>query len=134
MNCWPGAPVRFPEPPKLILNFIPYLKKDLDQGRISLEFAQALLERMFVRFNERINVLGTEAAEARAGLRANDNITIGGLCVQYLVANAEELKAAKKYPDRYPDLLVRVGGYSALFTRLSPELQDAIIERVEQAL
>ena len=61
-------------------------------------------------------------------------VKIGGLCVQYLVANAEELKTAKKYPDRYPDLLVRVGGYSALFTRLSPELQDAIIERVEQAL
>lgn len=48
--------------------------------------------------------------------------------------NAEELKDAKKNPDRYPDLLVRVGGYSALFTRLSPELQDAIIERVEQAI
>ena len=61
-------------------------------------------------------------------------VKIGGLCVQYLVANAEELKTAKKYPDRYPDLLVRVGGYSALFTRLSPELQDAVIERVEQAL
>ena len=47
--------------------------------------------------------------------------------------NSEELKEAKLYPDRFPDLLVRVGGYSALFTRLSPELQNAIIERVEQA-
>ena len=61
-------------------------------------------------------------------------VKIGGLCVQYLVANAEELKDAKKNPDRYPDLLVRVGGYSALFTRLSADLQDAIIERVEQTL
>ncbi|MBW1994134.1 MAG: hypothetical protein JRI77_06750 [Deltaproteobacteria bacterium] len=61
-------------------------------------------------------------------------IDIGGLCVQYLVLNAEELKEAKKHPERYPDLLVRVGGYSALFTRLSPELQDAIIARVEQNL
>jgi formate C-acetyltransferase len=61
-------------------------------------------------------------------------INIGGLCVQYNVLNADELKEAKLYPDRYPDLLVRVGGYSALFTRLSPELQDAIIARVEQRM
>ncbi len=60
-------------------------------------------------------------------------IRIGGQCVQYLVLNSEDLKEAKRYPERYPDLLVRVGGYSALFTRLSRELQDAIIERVEQA-
>jgi formate C-acetyltransferase len=61
-------------------------------------------------------------------------INIGGLCVQYNVLNAEELREAKAHPDRCPDLLVRVGGYSALFTRLSPELQDAIIARVEQKL
>jgi len=61
-------------------------------------------------------------------------VNIGGLCVQYLVLNVDELKEAKRHPDRYPDLLVRVGGYSALFTELSPELQDAIIARVEQAI
>jgi len=61
-------------------------------------------------------------------------VNIGGLCVQYNVLNVEELKEAKAHPERYPDLLVRVGGYSALFTRLSPELQDAIIARVEQRI
>ena len=39
-----------------------------------------------------------------------------------------------QWAKRCSDLLVRVGGYSALFTRLSPELQDAIIARVEQSL
>ena len=41
----------------------PYLKKDLAEDRISPALAQALLERMFVRFNERINVLSTEAID-----------------------------------------------------------------------
>jgi formate C-acetyltransferase len=49
------------------------------QGMITSEFTQALLERLFLRFNERINVLSYEAAEGRAGFRTNDNITIGGL-------------------------------------------------------
>jgi formate C-acetyltransferase len=61
-------------------------------------------------------------------------INIGGLCVQYNVLNADDLKEAKAHPDRYPDLLVRVGGYSAFFTRLTPQLQDAIIARIEQKL
>lgn len=61
-------------------------------------------------------------------------IHIGGQCVQYQVVSADELREAKQHPERYPDLLVRIGGYSALFTRLSPELQDAIIGRVELVL
>ena len=36
---------------------------------------------------------------------------------------------ARKEPAAHKDLLVRVGGYSAYFVDLPPELQDEIVER-----
>ena len=38
----------------------------------------------------------------------------------------------KKNPEKYKTLVVRVAGYSALFTTLSRSLQDYIINRTEQ--
>ena len=51
--------------------------------------------------------------------------------LQFNVINQATLLAAKKDPERYKDLLVRVAGYSAYFVDLSPELQDDIIDRTE---
>jgi pyruvate formate-lyase/glycerol dehydratase family glycyl radical enzyme len=50
---------------------------------------------------------------------------------QFNIINSETLKAAKAHPEDYPDLMVRVAGYCALFSTLMPEAQDAIIERTE---
>ena len=43
--------------------------------------------------------------------------------------SVDDLRSAKKNPENYEHLMVRVGGYSARFTRLSSELQDEIISR-----
>ena len=43
--------------------------------------------------------------------------------------SVEDLKDAKEHPENYEHLMVRVGGYSARFTRLSTDLQDEIISR-----
>ena len=43
----------------------------------------------------------------------------------------EELKEAQKHPEKYGDLIVRVGGYSDYFVRLSRDLQDNVIARTE---
>lgn len=51
--------------------------------------------------------------------------------LQFNIINKETLLAAKKDPDKYRNLLVRVAGYSAYFVDLSPELQDDIIARTE---
>jgi formate C-acetyltransferase len=60
--------------------------------------------------------------------------TLKGWHVQYNIVSRETLLAAKKNPENYRDLVVRVAGYSAFFTTLSPDTQDDIIERTEQSL
>lgn len=57
-----------------------------------------------------------------------------GWHVQYNIVSRETLLAAKQHPDQYRDLVVRVAGYSAFFTALSPEAQDDIIARTEHTL
>ena len=44
----------------------------------------------------------------------------------------ETLLDAQEHPEQYKHLVVRVAGYSALFTTLSKSLQDDIIRRTEQ--
>jgi len=60
--------------------------------------------------------------------------TLKGWHVQYNIVSRETLMAAKKNPENYRDLVVRVAGYSAFFTTLSPDTQDDIIARTEQKL
>ncbi len=55
-----------------------------------------------------------------------------GMHVQFNVVTKETLLDAQKNPENYKTLVVRVAGYSALFTTLSRSLQDDIIARTEQ--
>ncbi|CNC66301.1 MULTISPECIES: formate C-acetyltransferase/glycerol dehydratase family glycyl radical enzyme [Yersinia pseudotuberculosis complex] len=57
-----------------------------------------------------------------------------GWHIQYNIVSRETLIEAKKHPDQYRDLVVRVAGYSAFFTALSPDTQDDIITRTEHTL
>ena len=56
-----------------------------------------------------------------------------GSHMQFNVVSRETLYDAQKHPENYQSLVVRVAGYSALFTTLSKSLQDDIINRTEQA-
>ena len=55
-----------------------------------------------------------------------------GSHVQFNVVDRQTLLDAQKNPEQYKHLVVRVAGYSALFTTLSRSLQDDIINRTEQ--
>ena len=55
-----------------------------------------------------------------------------GMHMQFNVVSRETLRDAQKNPEKYKSLVVRVAGYSALFTTLSRSLQDDIINRTEQ--
>ena len=55
-----------------------------------------------------------------------------GMHMQFNVVSRETLRDAQLHPENYKSLVVRVAGYSALFTTLSKSLQDDIINRTEQ--
>ena len=52
-----------------------------------------------------------------------------GWHVQYNVVSRETLLDAQKHPENYPNLIVRVCGFSARFTALSPEWQEEVLTR-----
>ena len=77
------------------------------------------------------------ALEGTAGLESFVALIRGyfdqkGSHVQFNVVSRETLIEAQKNPEKYKGLVVRVAGYSALFTTLSKSLQDDIINRTEQ--
>ena len=55
----------------------------------------------------------------------------GGFEMQINVVDRETLLAAQKEPEKYKDLVVRIGGYSDYFTRISPEMQAEVLARSE---
>ena len=55
-----------------------------------------------------------------------------GMHMQFNVVDRQTLLDAQAHPEKYAGLVVRVAGYSALFTTLSKSLQDDIIRRTEQ--
>jgi pyruvate-formate lyase len=72
--------------------------------------------------------------EARSAIQAlfNGYFLQGGMQLQVNVCDADTLRAAQKNPEHYKSLIVRVGGYSDYFVRLSRKLQDEIIQRTAQ--
>jgi len=76
-------------------------------------------------------------SKASLGKNSSDTMTsiiktylkCGGFEVQINVVDNETLKKAQKKPEEYQDLVVRIGGYSDYFVRLSPEMQEEVILR-----
>lgn len=56
---------------------------------------------------------------------------LGGHHIQFNVVSRQTLEKAKKEPQSYKDLVVRIAGYSAYFTELNSRTQDEIIKRTE---
>ncbi len=56
---------------------------------------------------------------------------LGGSQLQPTCVSAQTLREAQTNPDRYRDLIVKVGGYSTYFADLGREIQQEIIERTE---
>ena len=85
-------------------------------------------------FNQKFH---PSALSGRSGLESFVSFIRGyfdqkGSHIQFNVVSKETLLDAQKNPEEYKTLVVRVAGYSALFTSLSRSLQDDIINRTEQ--
>lgn len=55
----------------------------------------------------------------------------GGMQLQVSSLSREEMLDAIEHPERHENLVVRIGGYSEYFNRLSPALQQTVLERTE---
>ena len=44
--------------------------------------------------------------------------------------DAAQVLEAHKDPSKYPDLVVRVTGFSAYFASLSPEMRQVVVDRI----
>jgi pyruvate-formate lyase len=69
---------------------------------------------------------GVEAVEAMI----KTHNAQGGTLVNINVISKEQILEAHADPDKYPDLVVRVTGYSAFFKTLSPEYRQQIVDRI----
>lgn len=55
---------------------------------------------------------------------------LGGTLINVNIIDAKTLRSAQKEPEKYPDLIVRVTGFTAYFIMLSPEFRDFVIKRI----
>jgi len=75
------------------------------------------------------SALTTDEDLTKLGSMIKTYLTNGGKHIQFNVVDREVMEDAKVKPDKHPDLVVRVAGYSAYFTRLPESIQDEVIER-----
>ena len=61
-------------------------------------------------------------------------ITLGGHQIQLNTVDADTLKDAQANPEKYPQLIVRIWGWSAYFVELDKRFQDHVIARSEYRL
>ncbi len=89
-----------------------------------------------ITFNQRFNstAVMTDRELSKWSDLVREFVDACGVEAQYTVVDSATLREAQKSPNDYRDLFVRVGGYSAVFVELSPEVQETIIARAEQAI
>lgn len=58
------------------------------------------------------------------------HFNLGGTLVNINVVDAKKILAAHKDPSKYPDLVVRVTGFTAYFNSLSPAFRELVVKRL----
>ncbi|MFZ7125276.1 MAG: trans-4-hydroxy-L-proline dehydratase [Desulfobacterales bacterium] len=74
-------------------------------------------------------ILRDEAGLTRLASLVRAYFRMDGHHIQFNVVDADLLRLARREPENYRDLIVRVAGYSDYFVDLTPELQEEIIRR-----
>ena len=54
----------------------------------------------------------------------------GGTLLNIKIINAQRILAANENPDLFPDLVVRVTGFTAYFCLLTPEFRKLVVDRI----
>ncbi len=84
-----------------------------------------------LKFNKKM--FGEESKQKLEAL-IETYLSRGGFELQINVTDKETLKKARENPELYQDLLVRIGGYSDYFVKLSPTMQEEVMLRTEHEI
>lgn len=75
-------------------------------------------------------VADQEEAIERIGAVIQSHFDLGGTLMNINVVDKATLEKANENPMAYPDLIVRVTGFTAYFATLSPEFRQIVVDRV----
>lgn len=120
-NYSPSLFIRQRGPVSVIKSFTkPDLTKTINGGPLTLEFDQSVFRN-------------TESV-SKLGMLVRTFVNLGGHQLQLNAVNKEKLLDAKKHPEKYRNLIVRVWGWSGYFVELDECYQDHVINRIEFGL
>jgi len=97
-----------------------HFERVINGGPLTLEFHSSMFS--------------DEDSVKKVALFVKTYIRMGGHQLQLNAVNAETLKDAQKRPENYPQLVVRIWGWSAYFVELDKEYQDHVLARQEYSL
>jgi len=117
-NFSPSLDVKLNGPVSIIRSFSkPDMKKMMNGGPLTLELHDTVF-----RNPESIR---------KVSALVKAYMDMGGQQLQLNAVNREQLIEAKKHPEQYRNLIVRVWGWSGYFIELEEQYQDHIIQRTE---
>lgn len=123
-----------------------YYDADIAAGRLTRERALLLIESLYLLINDFVpdglaynmkfpgDLFRAPGSHGRLRELIETFMARGGFETQVNVVNRETLLAAEKNPEQYRDLVVRIGGYTDYFTRLSPGMRREILMRTEHGI
>ena len=116
-NYSPSLFIREKGPLSVIKSFAkPNLERVINGGPLTLEFDQSIFRN--------------DEAVVKLGQLVRTFIVLGGHQLQLNTISLEKLLDAKKHPEKYRNLIVRVWGWSGYFVELDECYQDHVINRI----
>lgn len=70
------------------------------------------------------------SAISNIGAVIESHFEMGGTLININIVDGEKIRAAYKDPSLFPDLVVRVTGFTAYYAALSPEFRKMIVDRI----
>ncbi|MBK9389567.1 MAG: pyruvate formate-lyase [Bacteroidetes bacterium] len=120
-NFSPGLNIKLNGPVSIIRSFSkPDMKKIMNGGPLTLELHNT--------------VFNNPGSIRKVSSLVKAYMDLGGQQLQINAVNREKLIQAKKHPEQYKNLIVRVWGWSGYFVELDELYQDHIIQRTELEL
>lgn len=92
---------------------------DYSGNRLNGNVVDCILPSAFIKSKDKLAIILRNA------------MTSGVYELQFNVLDAAKLRDAKQHPEKYPNLVVRVWGFSAYFNELPEEYKDNLIARAE---